>query len=131
MSERLSASELGTLICDKLGVEYHAGDGHCTVDGIDVDEYMQLDIESLEYKGYKTIPNISILDGVYYGNIAGIKDMITYQSDTVEGITEAFHLCVDDYLDFLQRNWKRTRKAMHFMKSKWRILDDAVYFDIL
>ena len=110
MSEKLSASELGTLICDKLGVEYHAGDGHCTVDGIDVDEYMQLDMKSLEYKGYKTIPNISILDGVYYGNIAGIKDMITYQSDTVEGITEAFHLCVDDYLDFCKEIGKEPEK---------------------
>ena len=110
MSEKLSASELGTLICDKLGVEYHAGDGHCTVDGIDVGEYMQLDMEPLEYKGYKTIPNISILDGVYYGNIAGIKDMITYQSDTVEGITEAFHLCVDDYLDFCKEIGKEPEK---------------------
>lgn len=71
---------------------------------------MQLDMESLEYKGYKTIPNISILDGVYYGNIAGIKDMIMYQSDTVEGINEAFHLCVDDYLDFCKEIGKEPEK---------------------
>ena len=71
---------------------------------------MQLDMESLEYKGYKTIPNISILDGVYYGNIAGIKDMIMYQSDTVEGITEAFHSCVDDYLDFCKEIGKEPEK---------------------
>lgn len=71
---------------------------------------MQLDMESLEYKGYKTISNISILDGVYYGNIAGIKDMIMYQSDTVEGITEAFHSCVDDYLNFCKEIGKEPEK---------------------
>lgn len=110
MSEKLSASELGIRICDKMGIKHHAGDGRCTVDVIDVDEYMQLDIEPLEYKGYKTTPNISILDGVYYGSIAGIKDMITYQSDTVEGITEAFHSCVDDHLDFCKEIGKEPEK---------------------
>ena len=110
MSEKLSASELGIRICDKLGVEYHAGDGRCTVDGIDVDEYLELDVEPPEYKGYRTIPKISILDGVFYGKIAAIKDLVTWQSDTAEGITEEFHSCVDDYLDFCKEIGKEPEK---------------------
>ena len=89
-------------------------------------------MEPLEYKGYKTIPNISILDGVYYGNIAGIKDMITYQSDTVEGITEAFHSCVDDYLDFCKEIGKEPEKpCISWSQDRecWTMLFTSTYYE--
>lgn len=98
--ETKTVSEVAAQICDKLDIKYCNGDGCCVVDGIEVDECLRLDIEPLEYKGYKTIPKLSILDAVYYGTIAGIKDLVTWQSDTVEGIAKEFHSCVDDYLDF-------------------------------
>lgn len=110
IGEMKSASEIAAEICEELGIAYRNGYGCWTVDGIEIDEYLRLGIEPLEYKGYKTIPKLSILDGVYYGSIAGIKDMITYQSDTVEGIRKEFHSCVDDYLDFCKEIGKEPEK---------------------
>nr|DAJ47801.1 MAG TPA: putative nuclease [Caudoviricetes sp.] len=110
MNEESSVSDVALEICNKLGIECCNGNGCCTVDGIEIDECLRLGIEALEYKGYKTIPKLSILDGVYFGSIAEIKDMCTYQSDTVEGIVNAFHDCVDDYLDFCKEIGKEPEK---------------------
>lgn len=110
MNKKLSASEVAGEICTKMGIKVRASDGGFTIDGVEFDEYLKLDIEPLKYKGYKTMPNISILDGVYYGKIAAIKDLVTWQSDTVEGITEEFHSCVDDYLYFCKEIGKEPEK---------------------
>lgn len=108
--QKLSASDVALEICNKLGIECHDGTGCCTVNGIEIDEFMRLSIEPLEYKGYKTIPKLSVLDAVFYGEIAAIKDLVTWQSDTVEGITKEFHSCVDDYLDFCKEIGKEPEK---------------------
>lgn len=110
MNKKLSASDVALEICNKLGIECHNDAGCCAVNGIDIDEFLRLSIEPLEYKGYRTIPKISILDEVYYGKIAAIKDLVTWQSDTVEGITKEFHSCVDDYLDFCKEIGKEPEK---------------------
>lgn len=78
--------------------------------GIEIDEFLRLGIEPPEYKGYRTIPKLSVLDAVFYGEIAAIKDLVTWQSDTVEGITKEFHSCVDDYLDFCKEIGKEPEK---------------------
>lgn len=110
MNKKLSASEVAGEICTKMGIKVSAGDGGFTVDDVEFDEYLELDVEPPEYKGYRTIPKISILDGVFYGKIAAIKDLVTWQSDTVEGITKEFHSCVDDYLDFCKEIGKEPEK---------------------
>ena len=110
MNEKSSVSDVALEICNKLGIECCTGNGCCMVDGIEIDECLRLDIEPLEYKGYRTIPKISILDEVFYGEITGIKDLVTWQSDTVEGITKEFHSCVDDYLDFCKEIGKEPEK---------------------
>lgn len=46
----------------------------------------------------------------FYGKIVAIKDLVTWQSDTVEGITKEFHSCVDDYLDFCKEIGKEPEK---------------------
>lgn len=106
MNKKLSASDVALEICNKLGIECCNGDGCCMIDGIEISKCM----EPIEYKGYKTIPKISVLDAVFYGEIAAIKDLVTWQSDTVEGITKEFHSCVDDYLDFCKEIGKEPEK---------------------
>ena len=112
IDEIKSASEVATEICDSLGIMYHNGYGCCTVEGIENDESLCLAIKPLEYKGYTTIPALSLLDCVYYGKIAGIGDLITWQSDTIEGITEEFHSCVDNYLEFCKMIGKEPEKPI-------------------
>ena len=72
MNKKLSASEVAGEICTKMGIKVRAGDGDVTVNGV------ELDVEPPEYKGYRTIPKISILDEVFYGEITGIKDLVTW-----------------------------------------------------
>lgn len=56
-----------------------------------------------EYKGYTGYVNYSIDDKVFYGIIRGIKDLVTYESDTEEGLERSFQEAVDDYIDLKSR----------------------------
>ena len=53
----------------------------------------------LEYKGYLTRIEYSVQDRVLYGKIEGIKDLVNFESDSVDGIVYEFHCAVDDYLE--------------------------------
>lgn len=55
---------------------------------------------ALSYKGYFTKPEYSQEDGVYYGELLGIKDMVSFHSKSRDGFEDQFHNAVDDYLDF-------------------------------
>lgn len=52
----------------------------------------------LEYKGYIAKIEYSAADGVLYGKIEGIKDLVNFESETAAGIEQEFHSAVDDYL---------------------------------
>lgn len=54
----------------------------------------------LHYKGYSTRLKYSRDDGVYYGELIGIKDMVSFHSESRDGFEDQFHNAVDDYLDF-------------------------------
>ncbi|MBR3437695.1 MAG: type II toxin-antitoxin system HicB family antitoxin [Lachnospiraceae bacterium] len=53
---------------------------------------------TLEYKGYWTVVEYSTEDRVLHGRIEGIRDVINYESDTIDGVETAFREAVDDYL---------------------------------
>ena len=52
----------------------------------------------LEYKGYLGTAELSEADGVFHGKLAFLRDLVTYESKTAEGLVRAFHDAVDDYL---------------------------------
>jgi predicted HicB family RNase H-like nuclease len=52
----------------------------------------------LEYKGYLGTAELSEADGVFHGKLAHLRDLVTYESETAEGLVRAFHAAVDDYL---------------------------------
>lgn len=58
--------------------------------------------EILEYKGYNGTLEFSLEDKVYHGKLLYIKDLVTYESKTKEGIEKEFKLAVKDYLQDLQ-----------------------------
>lgn len=53
----------------------------------------------LEYKGYCTKVDFSAEDGVLFGKIEGIRDLVTFECDCASEAQEAFFSAVDDYLE--------------------------------
>ena len=53
-----------------------------------------------EYKGYSADIEIDFEDHILHGRIDGIRDLVTFESETVDGIVREFHSAVDDYLEF-------------------------------
>lgn len=52
----------------------------------------------LEYKGYYTKIEYSVEDHVFYGKIEEIKDLVNFESVSLNTVEEEFHKAVDDYL---------------------------------
>jgi predicted HicB family RNase H-like nuclease len=56
----------------------------------------------LNYKNYHGSMEVSIEDRLVHGRILYIRDVITYESPDVAGITAAFQDAVDSYLQFCE-----------------------------
>jgi predicted HicB family RNase H-like nuclease len=54
----------------------------------------------LNYKGYVGRVAYEEDEKVYYGQVVGIKDVITFQGDTRAEAVKAFHDSVDEYIAF-------------------------------
>ena len=52
----------------------------------------------MQYKGYTGSIEWSEPDGVFYGNVLGIKDLLLYEGNTIEELRKDFHGFVDEYL---------------------------------
>jgi predicted HicB family RNase H-like nuclease len=52
----------------------------------------------LEYKGY--IGTVEAEDGVFFGRVAGLRDVITFEGTTFAEVEQAFRDSIDDYLAF-------------------------------
>jgi predicted HicB family RNase H-like nuclease len=52
----------------------------------------------LAYKGY--IGTVEAEDGVFFGRVVGLRDVITFQGTTFAEVERAFHDSIDDYLAF-------------------------------
>ena len=53
-----------------------------------------------EYKGYHAVIEIDFEGHILHGKIDNICDLVTFESETVEGIIQEFRNAVDDYLEF-------------------------------
>lgn len=65
----------------------------------------------LQYNGYYGSVDFSIDDGVLYGKILFINDLVTYEAETLPGLITAFHEEVDDYIDFCRQVGKEPEKS--------------------
>lgn len=50
-------------------------------------------------------------DRVFTGRIAGIRDGVGFHADTVEGLREAFHEAVEDYVETCAKIGKEPQKT--------------------
>ncbi len=53
----------------------------------------------LEYQGYYGSAEFSVADNVFHGKLLYIRALVTYEADNVEGLKQAFHEAVEDYLE--------------------------------
>jgi predicted HicB family RNase H-like nuclease len=52
------------------------------------------------YKGYAGSFKVDPEAGIIFGRVTGLRDVITFQGETVAQATQAFRDSVDDYLEF-------------------------------
>ncbi|MBE6949424.1 MAG: type II toxin-antitoxin system HicB family antitoxin [Ruminococcaceae bacterium] len=65
----------------------------------------------LKYKGYLARIEFSVEDMVLYGKIEGIKDLVNFESDSIDKIEEEFHNAVDEYLQMCEELGENPDKA--------------------
>jgi predicted HicB family RNase H-like nuclease len=56
----------------------------------------------LEYKGYSALMEIDAEAGAITGRVLGIRDVVTFEGETVAAAGQAFRDSVDDYLAFCE-----------------------------
>ncbi|MBD2465064.1 type II toxin-antitoxin system HicB family antitoxin [Oscillatoria sp. FACHB-1407] len=54
----------------------------------------------LTYQGYTSDIKIDVESKTLHGQILGIKDVVTFEGDTVEKLEKEFHKSVDAYIKF-------------------------------
>ena len=65
----------------------------------------------LQYKDFIGSVHFSAEDGVFFGKIEGINDLITFEGTTVGEINNAFREAVDDYIDICIETGKPLQKS--------------------
>jgi len=54
----------------------------------------------MEYKGYFAKFEFDDDAGIFHGEVINLRDVITFEGETVKELNQAFQDSVDDYLDF-------------------------------
>lgn len=65
----------------------------------------------MEYKGYYARIEYSDEDECFFGTIAGIADVISFEGNSPAELKTAFTDAVEDYLDMCKRLGKEPKKA--------------------
>lgn len=64
----------------------------------------------MTYKGYSARIEYDDEDGILFGQIAGIRDGVSFHAESVDELKAAFHEAVDDYLDTCAKIGKEPQK---------------------
>lgn len=68
-------------------------------------------MSTMTFKGYSARIEYDDDDGIFFGRIAGINDVIGFHADTVDDLRAAFHAAVEDYIEACARFGKEPEKA--------------------
>ncbi|WP_461255142.1 type II toxin-antitoxin system HicB family antitoxin [Treponema sp. R80B11-R83G3] len=60
----------------------------------------------MEYKGYIGKTEYDDEAEIFYGEVAGLRDVITFKGSSVKELKKSFKESIDDYLDFCKRMGK-------------------------
>jgi predicted HicB family RNase H-like nuclease len=64
----------------------------------------------MRYKGYVGTVQYDPDAKILHGEVAGLRDVITFQANSVAGIEKAFRESVDDYLAFCRKRGEKPEK---------------------
>ena len=64
----------------------------------------------MEYKGYVGKVEIDDDAGILYGEVINVRDVITFEGESVDEVQKAFRDSVDDYLDFCAKRKESPEK---------------------
>ncbi|PKA40278.1 type II toxin-antitoxin system HicB family antitoxin [Rhizobium sullae] len=65
----------------------------------------------MNYQGYAARVEFDAECEIFFGNIAGISDVVGFHADTVDGLKEAFHKAVDDYIETCRKLGKEPHRS--------------------
>jgi len=65
----------------------------------------------LEYDDYIGTVNYSAEDGIFYGKIEGINDLVLFEGESVSDLKKGFKESVDDYLETCKELGKEPNKV--------------------
>ena len=64
----------------------------------------------IKYKGYAAKVEFSPEDELLVGHVIGIKDRLSFHSETANGVEKAFHNTIDDYISACQKRGVKPSK---------------------
>ncbi len=64
----------------------------------------------MEYKGYVGKVEIDDDAGILHGEVINVRDVITFEGESVDEVQKAFRDSVDDYLDFCAKRKESPEK---------------------
>jgi len=65
----------------------------------------------LNYNNFTGSVRFSAEDNVFHGKIEGIRDLVTFEGQSVMELVEAFHEAVDDYLELCAEAGKSPERS--------------------
>lgn len=66
---------------------------------------------TMEYKGYIGSVEFSEVDEVFFGQVQGIRSLISYEGTNAKELIKDFHGAIDDYLNFCKEEGIEPEKA--------------------
>lgn len=66
----------------------------------------------LEYNGFHGTVNYSNADAVFFGKLAGINALVTFEGTSVKELQKSFKEAVEDYIEICEAKQKPVLKSM-------------------
>jgi len=82
----------------------------------------------LRYRDYTGSVCFSEEDGVFYGEIIGVFDSVSFEGDSVKSLTDDFHNAVDEYLEFCEESGKQPQKSDFSIRISPDVFNKATVF---
>jgi predicted HicB family RNase H-like nuclease len=64
----------------------------------------------VKYKGYTAVLKADEEQGILFGRVIGLRDVITFQAETVSQAIKEFHISVDTYLELCRSRQQSPEK---------------------
>lgn len=64
----------------------------------------------MKYKGYTAVLKLDEEQGILFGRVIGLRDVITFQAESVPQAIEEFHASVDSYLELCRSRQESPEK---------------------